>query len=248
MDEFRRRHRSRPDLAKNEIADDETNIPEGWPRPHYRLKANPSKRQYAQWSSDMASAQIMACNPNRTYMGGEHHLCSSCGAQMSKGLIFDRDALVAKGVQEGGVTYAYTVSRFDGEEEVEENFRLEKLNEADTHYGSPICFRCAIFAAKHCPYLAGLHEPFGDEFPWVVTTSGQDYREFDETSGLELLDPESLPRITTGQVRAAVQRGELHLTGLTAKDFGEAKRPMISDEFGFSYHARRDPTEENGYA
>ena len=48
---------------------------------------------------------------------------------------------------------------------------------------------------------------------------------------------------------AAVQRGELHLTGLTAKDFAGTKRPSVPDEFGHFYcDARRDPTEENGYA
>lgn len=230
-------------LEKHEIASDERDIPEGWPRPYYRLSGSP-QRKYAQWSSDLAAAQITACNSDRTYMGGEHHLCSSCGVQMSKGLIFDSLPLIEKG-QKTPITVTYQTGGGDewGARTVSVN--LQDLEAADTHYGSPICFRCAIFAAKHCPYLAALHEPFGDEFTWFVTTSGQDYREFDESSGLEVIDPDSLPRITTGEVRAAIQRGELHLTGLSAKDFEGTKRPAIRDESGyFMRDAQRDPTQE----
>lgn len=232
--------------GKHEIASDEKSIPEGWPRPYYRLSGS-SRRKYAQWSSHLASAQITSCNPDRTYAGGEHHLCSSCGAQMSKGLIFDSEPLVIKGLHDGtAVAFEEGAGSRDSRTVT---IRLDSLDERDTHYGSPICFRCAVFAAKHCPYLAALHEPFGDDFPWLVTSSGRDYREFDETSGLEVIDPDSLPGITTGQVRAAVQRGELHLTNLTAKDFAETTRPAVLDEEGrFLRDARRDPTEENAHA
>lgn len=242
MDDFRRRQSARSGAAKNEIAPGEENIPEGWPRPYYRTEGDSKTRKYAQWSSDLAAAQVTSCNPDRTYAGGEHHLCSSCGAQMSKGLIFDSLPLIEKGMQDK-TTVAYEVG-VGHEQGRHIALELRDLDGADTHYGSPICFRCAVFAAKHCPYLAALHEPFGDDFLWFVTTSGQDYREFDETSGLEVIDPEALAHITTGEVRTAVQRGDLHLTGRTAKDF-TCKRPSVLDESGRFYtDARRDPTEE----
>lgn len=229
-------------LERNEIAPDEANIPEGWPRPYYRTPGSQERRKYAQWSSDLAAAQITSCNPDRTYGGGEHHLCSSCGAQMSEGLIFDSLPLIEKGQREK-TTVVFKVGTWEGKDR-RIDLALEDLEAADTHYGSPICFRCAIFAAKHCPYLSALHEPTGDDFLWFITTSGADYREFDESSGLEVIDPDALARITTGEVRAAVQKGDLHLTGKTAKDF-ICKRPSVLDESGhFHTDARRDPTQE----
>lgn len=222
-------------MRAREITPDSHDIPPGWPRPFYRN--NEGRPLYAQWSSAHAASQIMSCHPGRTYIAGARHLCSSCGAEMERGLIFDRQTLIEHGgtaqIRPGTESH-YRDSRII----------LAKMNAADTHYGSPICYRCAVFAATACPYFAALHDLLGDDFPWLVTTGPDDYTEFDETAALHVVSPTMLDRTTTGTVRAEVQAGALHLTGRGADDFPEESRPFVwSPKDGRHVEAMRRPGE-----
>lgn len=216
-----------------EIDPDEKDIPAGWPRPFYMQDG---KRNYTQWSSDRAEGQIFECSTSKTYRAAKHHLCSSCGSQMEKGLIFDSTWVMAQ------------AELLDEEDRVvseglHTRVRLHHLGEEDTHYGSPICYRCSLFALRHCPYFSAMYKTFGDPFTWVVTESCADYREFDDSSGLELINEESKPRITAGQVRTEVQAGCLHLTGKEAADF-ESTRPP-APRVAWNIRDQWDPTREN---
>jgi hypothetical protein len=209
-----------PELHSREIAPTCSNVPSGWPRPYYRT--DDGRLCFATWSSANADGQIMNCPGGKTFVAAEHHLCSSCGAQMARGLVFDREKLVA--MHDPG-----TVLELTGvcDEEFAPGIAIAELDETDTHYGSPLCFRCAVFARQHCPYLGALHSHVGDSFPWRITTSGHDYREFDWTTGIELLDGESLSTITTGEVTAEVRAGRTYLTGRSADDVRPWIRPTV---------------------
>lgn len=202
-------------------------IPAGWPRPYY---LDNGQRKYAQWSSGRASSQIFECSTSRTYHAAVNHLCSSCGEQMEKGLIFDRDWVkkTAEVLEDPRIPMrGPRPGRGFGWD-----IDMRKMQEDDTHYGSPICFRCSVFALKHCPYFSAMAEKFGGDFTWIVTTSGQDYQELDETSALEVLDSNDLERITAREVQAEVQAGRLHLTGHPAEKFNpDQGRPRGSDGF-----------------
>lgn len=215
-------------MAKNstrEISEDCNDIPAGWPRPFYREDGN---IKYAQWSSGRASSQILHCDRDRTGAAAAHFLCSSCGHQMSKGLIFDREWLV-ENAEKGAVLKIYDENSRAGAT----SLRVEKFDEFDTHYGSPICYRCALFAVVQCPYFSEMHRVMGGDIKWLVITSPMQYREFDESNGLEVIDPDSHERIMTSDIRVDVQGRTLHLTDLTAHDF-EWKRPEVEerDDFG----------------
>lgn len=74
--------------SPREINPHKDDVPPGWPRPFYRLSDN---IEYVQWITETPSQQIMSCNVDKTYAAGIHHLCTSCGHKMERGLLFDRD-------------------------------------------------------------------------------------------------------------------------------------------------------------
>lgn len=199
-------------MSVREIAPECTDIPAGWPRPYYRDEKG--KPRYAQWSGGRAKDQINNCSNDKTWVAAKNHLCSSCGAQMAQGLILDAAWLKS-----------FMATHPD-------QFDRAARNGTHVHIGSPICFRCAVFARLHCPYFAGLHDRTGDQFRWIVTSSSQHYREANEEGIVEVVNPNSRPRITTAEVRNALHHGETNLTGLTAADMPDTARPeTIYPEF-----------------
>lgn len=176
-----------------EISPDEKDVPAGWPRPFYRKD---DKIEYVQWITEGADEQIQSCASDKTFAAGTHHLCTSCGEKMARGLIFDRN-------------WINNDSRLPKRWKSPSIFG-SKLGSYDTHYGGSICYRCALFAIKHCPMFSELSEKFGDDLVWVVTTAPDDTREMDETSGLEIVNS-NLQRTTTADVRKCVLDGELFL-------------------------------------
>lgn len=194
------------------ISPQDKNIPAGWPRPHYL--SDDGHPRYAQWSSETASGQIVACSPDRTFTAGAYNLCSSCGQAMERGLVFDRHWVNAHPVPSQGHHEFENIS-----------VNLGRMDAHDTHYGSPLCYRCAVFALKHCPFFSLLHDVYGEGLVWLVVTSAEQYHEFDDTSAITIPDPESLERVTTAQVMAEVRAGRLHLMDVGAEDLPMIERP-----------------------
>lgn len=141
---------------------------------------------------------------------------------MERGLIFDRQWIMDN-----------CPDHLKGEREHRVNpgaehgvwLALDNLSVGETHYGSPLCFRCSVFALKHCPYFSLFRQAFGDDLQWFVITRADQYCEFDYSTALEVLEPDIRERITSGEVRAAVQRGELHLMAVGADDLPLLQRP-----------------------
>lgn len=207
-------------------------IPAGWPRPFYMEDGH---RKYTQWSSAKASDQIFACSEPRTYCAAKNHLCSACGEQMERGLIFDRHWVVKAAGDMPPETVVVDRPQY--------KLDLRALGQDDLHIGSPICFRCSLFALKHCPYFSAMSDAFGEDMVWIVTTSPSQYREVDESGGLEVLDPDAHHRITTGGVLAEVRAKRLYLTGRPESEFSvDQCRPKKTDEFGWRAPVIWDPS------
>lgn len=181
--------------SPREIQHNEGNVPPGWPRPFYRLD---DKIEYVQWITSTASQQIMACSADKTYASGHHHLCTSCGEKMERGLLFDREWI---NEQPHRPSYAHLGNTGTGG---------NKLGFYDSHYGGSICYRCAVFALKHCPLFSTFDGAFGDTLQWRVTSSGQDFQEGDDTSVVELVN-NNLPTVTTEEIKKDVREGNLYL-------------------------------------
>lgn len=181
--------------SPREIQHNEGNVPPGWPRPFYRLD---DKIEYVQWITSTASQQIMACSVDKTYASGHHHLCTSCGEKMERGLLFDREWI---NEQPHRPSYAHLGNTGTGG---------NKLGFYDSHYGGSICYRCAVFALKHCPLFSTFDGAFGDTLQWRVTSSGQDFQEGDDTSVVELVN-NNLPTVTTEEIKKDVREGNLYL-------------------------------------
>lgn len=181
--------------SPREISPRENNIAPGWPRPYYRLNG---KIEYVQWITGIASSQIMSCSDDKSYAAGHHHLCTSCGEKMERGLLFDREWINA---QRDRPSYEHLGST--GE-------KGNNLGFYDAHYGGSICYRCAVFALKHCPFFSTFDGTFGDTLQWRVTSSGQDFQEGDDTSVVELVN-NNLPTVTSGEIKKDVREGNLYL-------------------------------------
>lgn len=193
--------------------------PPGWPRPYSRpvVDGEPQPPQYLQWISGFSGDQITACHEHRTWAAGVYNLCSSCGTLMEKGLVFDRDWVNAN-------VPAAHYGRPAGEGGP--GGHLGRLMRKHTHFGSPLCLRCAVFALKHCPMFAVFQEVFGDELVWLLVEDVTQYHEFDDTSGIEVTDPNAHPRATTAWVRREVRAGRLHLVdGVTVDRLPPVVRP-----------------------
>lgn len=148
------------------------------------------ERQYTQFSSARAIDQIFACSTDRLYTLGKRFGCSSCGEVMKEGLLLDL-----------GHTFGAKPDVYDG------------------HYGSPICFRCMVFAMKHCPKFAALQDKHGDDLQWVRVLSPSDYVTWDETGVIVLTEGgKRRKRITTGQIRARLAKKDYALTGVSLGD------------------------------
>ena len=200
-----------------EIASDCTDIPAGWPRPYYRSvlqahgdlvsdreESGEATPRYVQWISENAIGQIFACSQDRTYTAGERHACSCCGTIMERGLLVDVPALME----------AYG----------------KEFSETDIHdgnYGSPLCYRCALFALKHCPEFRRRDEHVGEGMRWLVTRSPADYIDYDETS--ILVPVEGLESVTTAEMRADVAAGRMYLTTRMVTDEPLLRRPVDYD-------------------
>lgn len=196
--------------SPREISPEEKDIAPGWPRPFYRKD---DKVEYVQWITDRASMQITSCELDKTYAAGTNHLCTSCGEKMEKGLIFDREWI------NNTDKVRRDKRKFDDHQHI-------NLGVYDSHYGGSICFRCAVFALKHCPMFSEFDERFGDDMQWHVTTDPDDTREGDDTSVLEVT--KKLPKITTGQIREHVQKGELFFEKVdNLENLQSTKRPGI---------------------
>lgn len=178
-----------------EIRPEDGDISPGWPRPYYRLN---DKIEYVQWITGSASQQIMSCSTDKTYAAGIHHLCTSCGEKMEKGLLFDKEWINS---HPDRPNYDHLGNTGSGD---------RHLGTYDSHYGGSICFRCAVFALKHCPFFSTFDDAFGDTLQWCITTSSDDTYEGDDTSVIEL-SRDDLPTITTGEVKKSVQEGNLYL-------------------------------------
>lgn len=181
--------------SPREISPREGNIAPGWPRPYYRLN---DKIEYVQWITGFASGQITSCSDDKTYAAGHHHLCTSCGEKMERGLLFDKEWINA---QRDRPYYSHLKETGAGE---------RKLGFYDSHYGGSICYRCAVFALKHCPFFSTFDGTFGDTLQWRVTSSGQDFQEGDDTSVVELVN-NNLPTVTSGEIKKDVREGNLYL-------------------------------------
>lgn len=182
--------------SSREIKPQEHNIAPGWPRPYYRLN---DKIEYVQWITGVASGQITSCSEDKTYAAGHHHLCTSCGEKMERGLLFDREWI---NDQRDRPSYAHLGNTGAGD---------TKLGYYDAHYGGSICYRCAVFALKHCPFFSTFDGAFGDTLQWRVTSSGQDFQEGDDTSVVEIVR-NNLPTVTTEEIKKDVREGNLYLT------------------------------------
>lgn len=224
----------------------EEDIPAGWPRPYYYPIDNPDdngavrgKPLFASWSSEVAAGQINSCSSNRTWTAGAYNLCSSCGQGMVRGLVFDRNWMTAN-LPVGWETKPPSSPHLPS---------LSCLDEHDTHYGSPICYRCAVFAVKHCPLFSFFDDVWGDALVWLVVTRADQYREFDESSAIELVDAGSLAQVTTGDVRADVAGGRFHLMTVGADDLPLLVRPADYDtdfpDGSAVTQPKYDPTQVN---
>lgn len=198
--------------SPREIQHNDSNIPPGWPRPFYRLNGN---IEYVQWITGTASAQIMSCAVDKTYAAGHHHLCTCCGEKMERGLIFDKEWINA---QPNRPSYDHLNNTGSGG---------NNLGFYDSHYGGSICYRCAVFALKHCPLFSTFDEAFGDSLQWRVTSSGQDYQEGDDTGVVELVN-KNLPTITSGEIKRDVREGNLYLIKVdNLADLQGTSRPEV---------------------
>lgn len=218
-------------LKSQLISADETDIPAGWPRPHY-YDDNDKKTgaiKYATWSTASAASQINHCHTDRLYRAACSHLCSSCGDQMVKGLVFhfpDFNSVSAE-FGDGSAWREYMNQIIP----VDDRYLFpQKMDSNDSSYGSPICFRCFVFASRHCPWIKGIYDLIGTGFVMRETTDPGQYKEVDETGAISLLNPDSHPKWTLEEVRNEVQNGRLHLTGMTAEDFEWIVRPRCYDE------------------
>ena len=199
--------------SPREISPHESNIDPGWPRPYYRLN---DKIEYVQWITGTASGQIMSCSDDKSYAAGYHHLCTSCGEKMEKGLLFDKEWINA---QRDRPSYAHLGSTGSGG---------NNLGYYDSHYGGSICYRCAVFALKHCPLFSTFNGAFGDTLQWRVTSSGQDFQDGDDTSVVELVN-NNLPTVTSGEIKKDVREGNLHL--MKVDNLGDLQNTKRPDEF-----------------
>lgn len=202
----------------------------GWPRPHYVVDAKVlaweaedracgaagvqdlapiGALRYSTWAGDTAASQVTMCSTDRTWLAGVHHLCASCGHVMTRGLVIDRE----------WINTAYAAAGTD-----------RRLGRHDTNYGSPTCYRCIVLALRHCPWLKTFDAAFGADLQWIVTTGAGDFLEFDDTTAIAVVDPARLARVTTGQVRADVQAGRVHVLDVTADDLPAAVRPRAEVE------------------
>lgn len=197
--------------SPREISPHGSNIDPGWPRPYYRLN---DKIEYVQWITGTASGQITSCSDDKTYAAGHHHLCTSCGEKMERGLLFDKEWINA---QRDRPSYAHLGNTGSGG---------NKLGFYDSHYGGSICYRCAVFALKHCPLFSTFNGAFGDTLQWRVTSSGQDFQEGDDTSVVELVN-NNLPTVTSGEIKKDVREGNLHLMKVdNLGDLQNTRRPV----------------------
>lgn len=195
-----------------EISHSEGEIPPGWPRPFYRLD---DKIEYVQWITGTASQQIMSCSTDKTYASGHHHLCTSCGEKMERGLLFDKEWI---NEQHDRPSYHHLGNTGTGPGKT-------KLDLYDFHYGGSICYRCAVFALKHCPLFSTFNGAFGDTLQWRVTSSGMDFEEGDDTSVVVIVNND-LPTVTTGEIKKDVREGNLYLAKVdNLESLQSASRP-----------------------
>lgn len=199
--------------SPREISPHESNIDPGWPRPYYRLN---DKIEYVQWITGTASGQIMSCSDDKSYAAGHHHLCTSCGEKMERGLLFDKEWINA---QRDRPSYAHLGNTGSGG---------NNLGYYDSHYGGSICYRCAVFALKHCPLFSTFNGAFGDTLQWRVTSSGMDFEEGDDSSVVVLVNND-LPTVTTDEIKKDVREGNLHL--MEVDNLGDLQNTKRPDEF-----------------
>lgn len=179
----------------------------GWPRPYY-LKHDKLPRP-VQWITATAGEQIAHCSADRTYTAGARFACSCCAALLTFGVILD--------------------AQWVAEHAAEPRYRKDStliVEVYDTNYGSPLCVRCAEFALRVCPFFSGLDHRHSDALTWTLVTSASDYREFDETSALELTTQGQMrDKVTSGWLRQQVTSGNLGLTGQVLSETDVERRP-----------------------
>lgn len=209
----------------------ERNIPAGWPRPHY-LGVNytdeddtpaPKRVLYAQWIAYSMEAQITSCDTDKTAMAGTYHLCSNCGTQMERGLLLNWEWVNAQRPTD-------YVAPLDSDGNVA--LSHGQLDRFDSGYGSSFCYRCAVFALKHCPYFSGLNATFGGDLRWYVTFQASDLEEFDDTSAVRPTHPDTCLQVTTADVRNDLAAGHLHLGTRSADDLPVVKRVERFNDLG----------------
>lgn len=172
--------------------------PGGWPLSYYYDEDG--KRRYTTWLAGSAQEQIRHCDNDRSLLTGMFHLCTSCGSGMKRGVIVDTEKLLS-----------YSDVRYNG----------MRMNEYDSSYSGAMCYRCAAFAIKHCPWIASIHEQLGDDFPWLVTESAQDFEEVEE-SGV-LVPVGDNPSIRSSEICSDVASGNLYLN-----DYGHENVPSFT--------------------
>lgn len=196
-------------MSAHQIERDTFDHEAGWPRPYYL--GDDGRPRFVQYVGAVASEQIMQCSEDRTYAAGVRHACSCCGFVMQRGLLLD--VWSQRGVE---VPDRSTGAAADD---------VQRLDEYSGNFGSPLCYRCAVLALKHCPHYAAVDQTLGGDARWLVTSGAGDYAEFDETSALEVPDGVVLEQTTTADIREQVRLGMLHLTDTLITDLPELRRP-----------------------
>lgn len=210
-------------MNNRELPLESEDIPAGWPRPYY-IHPDTNKPAFVQWISQFAGPmQITSCKSDKLYTAGVYNLCSCCGHHMIQGVVIDIDWC--------------NKSFHDLPEDKRELARQPRhaptpprLGMYDVAYGSPLCYRCALASTKMCPYFGTLTDLYGDTLQWFLVTDPSQYESDKDTGAISILEPKTLGRITTANIRADLAQGWNHLTDITPEMLTPQKWPKSWNE------------------